>query len=170
MTDRRSATPNSWRAWLLLTVAVWLSFAPAVVAVMPAQLGQSVTEGPPSAAGVCIYLYAQANPVGMFDPSGNNAISLPGLTFVGTVVGTLARLAVVSIATTLVELPFRGWTIWEGAEPPVFMPTLSPNTATVGPIATTLASRRGRLCSHLRIRSSTMRQEWKRAAFQLRKP
>jgi hypothetical protein len=71
MFARRAAAPSPWRAWLLLSVAVWLSFAPALNAVTPARLGQPVTEESPSAAGVHKYLYAHANPVMFSDPSGH---------------------------------------------------------------------------------------------------
>lgn len=38
----------------------------------------------------------------------------PVITF--GIVGTLQRIAVISLAATIVELPFRRWTIWAGAE------------------------------------------------------
>jgi hypothetical protein len=67
-----------WRAWLLLMVAVWVNFAPRASAgaqVATARVGLSVTDGLPSVVGVHKYLYANADPVGMFDPTGNAALA-----------------------------------------------------------------------------------------------
>ena len=94
-----SATPKQfWRAWMLIAVAVWMSVAPSALALgFPvSHLQKSTSYGGERtiAPRVCIYLYANANPVGMFDPSGN--ISLLETASVGVSVGILVKIATVS--------------------------------------------------------------------------
>jgi hypothetical protein len=74
-------------------VAVWLSFTPALIAVTPARLGQPVTEESPSAAGVCKYLYAHADPVMFSDPTGH-FVGISTLTAVGIATAVLGSLAI----------------------------------------------------------------------------
>jgi hypothetical protein len=120
-----ATTRKTWRAWLLLAVACWACVAP-TAALTPnlalgwletrtsgsfATCGDSRVAAPPqvadphqgetrcaheTASRVHNYLYANADPVGMIDPSGN--MSIPGLAATVAVLGNVLRIAMPTIA------------------------------------------------------------------------
>jgi hypothetical protein len=99
----RTITPSLWRGWLLLAVALWMSFAPAAFAAGLPQFftgpATSVIEESSDSSALHIYLYANADPVGMFDPSGN--FSLMDISSAQGVLGGLFRMA--SIANRIFQ-------------------------------------------------------------------
>lgn len=88
-----------WRGSLLLAAALWLTFAPTALSAFP--LRMEVPQAVESEVDPVLhkYLYANANPVNRFDPSGN--MSVLEIAGVAGIVGITAKLALPTVASLL---------------------------------------------------------------------
>ena len=89
--------PLIWRHWLLIAVAIWIGIAPATGTAGFASSELKISQYSARAPTLRVYLYANADPVGIFDPSGKFGIG--ELMLVESVIGTIAGMAVPSIST-----------------------------------------------------------------------
>ncbi|PWU16136.1 MAG: hypothetical protein C5B50_14080 [Verrucomicrobia bacterium] len=61
------------------------------------------------------YLYANGDPVNVIDPSGHDGTYAEALSMT-SVEGVLMSLALSAVATAIIEMPFRDWSIYKGFE------------------------------------------------------
>lgn len=112
-TVRTTAHHNIWRAWLLIVVSAWMSAAPSMMAIgfpiSPQGSTASSAESSP-APSVCIYLYANAEPIMGSDPSGKYTfleleVAETADATVSSGAVPVARTAVTVVARNTVNIP-----------------------------------------------------------------